>query len=85
MKFTRSEAPPPKAKRASSRPDKKSSGEVSSTGSTEGARSWRRGGAAGEDTLRACWRSGGYYPETDVLVPLKLFYKKETGGARFVG
>ncbi|MEM5453778.1 ATP-dependent Clp protease ATP-binding subunit [Paraburkholderia phytofirmans] len=39
VKFTRSEAPPPKAKRANSRGKKKSSDEVSSTESTEGARS----------------------------------------------
>ncbi|MFM0629947.1 ATP-dependent Clp protease ATP-binding subunit [Paraburkholderia xenovorans] len=39
VKFTRSEAPPPKAKRANSRAKKKSSDEVSSTESTEGARS----------------------------------------------
>jgi ATP-dependent Clp protease ATP-binding subunit ClpC len=39
VKFTRSEAPPPKAKRANSRAKKKSSDEVSSSESTEGARS----------------------------------------------
>jgi ATP-dependent Clp protease ATP-binding subunit ClpC len=39
VKFTRSEAPPPKAKRANSRGKKKPSDEVSSTESTEGARS----------------------------------------------
>ncbi|MFM0171671.1 ATP-dependent Clp protease ATP-binding subunit [Paraburkholderia sediminicola] len=39
VKFTRSEAPPPKAKRANGRAKKKSSDEVSSTESTEGARS----------------------------------------------
>ncbi|MFM0345124.1 ATP-dependent Clp protease ATP-binding subunit [Paraburkholderia sp. RL17-347-BIC-D] len=39
VKFTRSEAPQPKAKRANSRGKKKSSDEVSSTESTEGARS----------------------------------------------
>ncbi|MFM0224002.1 ATP-dependent Clp protease ATP-binding subunit [Paraburkholderia dipogonis] len=37
VKFTRSEAPPPKAKRANSRAKKKSSDEVSSTESTQGA------------------------------------------------
>jgi ATP-dependent Clp protease ATP-binding subunit ClpC len=39
VKFTRSEAPPPKAKRSNSRGKKKPSDEVSSTESTEGARS----------------------------------------------
>ncbi|MGE8164844.1 AAA family ATPase [Paraburkholderia sp. NPDC080076] len=39
VKFTRSEAPPPKAKRANSRGKKKPPDEVSSTESTEGARS----------------------------------------------